>query len=181
MKTNLLLAIVVLGLVCLTAGACSKKPVAAPPIPPGEYVVSEGNNLSRIAIRAYGDMNLWRYLLNANPQLKKRPRFGLEVGETVIVPEKSKLDMRLPTPEYPKQLPADYVLLPGYSLRSVAKGCYGDEESWTIIYEANRTKLSSRLKEDPGSPIPVGIEGQVVHIPAKESKEPRAGSTEKKG
>ena len=82
--------------------------------------------MSRIALRAYGDMNLWRYLLNSNPQLKKRPKFSLEIGEKIIVPEKSKLDMRLPTPEYPKQLPADYVMLPGDSLRSIAKDCYGD-------------------------------------------------------
>jgi nucleoid-associated protein YgaU len=162
-------------------GACSKKPTAAPPIPPGEYTVSEGNSLSRIAIRAYGDMNMWRYLLNANPQLKKRPKFGLEIGEKIIVPEKSKLDMRLPTPEYPKQLPADYVLLPGDSLRSLAKGCYGDEESWTVIYDANRSKLSSRLKENPGNPIPMAIEGEVLKIPAKENKDRGGGSTEKKG
>jgi nucleoid-associated protein YgaU len=161
------------------AGGCSKKqPAAAPPIPPGEYVVSEGNSLSRIAIRAYGDMNMWRYLLNANPQLKKRPRFLLEIGETIIVPERSKLDMRLPTPEYPKQLPADYVMLPGDSLRSIAKGCYGNEELWTLIYDTNRAKMSSRIKENPGEAIPMAIEGEVLHIPAKPSREHGAGNGE---
>ena len=141
METKLWLALVPFAVVFSTLAACSKKPAAPQPIPPGEHVVSEGNSLSRIALRAYGDMDLWRYLLNSNPQLKKRPKFSLEMGEKIIVPEKSKLDMRLPTPEYPKQLPADYVMLPGDSLRSIAKGCYGDEESWTIVYEANRARV----------------------------------------
>ncbi len=179
MRTNRWLALIVVGGVGLGLNGCSKKPVAAPPIPPGEYVVNDGNSLSRVAIRAYGDMNLWRYLLNANPQIKKRPKFFLEVGETIVVPERSKLDMRLPTPEYPKELPADYVMLPGDSLRSIAKGCYGDEEAWTTVYEANRAKLSSRLKENPGNPIPMGLEGEVVKIPARQSGERGAGGGEK--
>ena len=34
------------------------------------------------------------------------------------------------------------------------------EELWTIVYEANRTRLSSKLKDDPGKPIPMAIEGE---------------------
>jgi len=144
---------------------CAKKAVEKGPIPPGEYVVADAaDNLSNISLRAYGDMKYWYSLLNANPELCKRPGFDLVPGETINVPAKADIDMKLPKSVFPKQLPADYIVMPGDSLPFIAQGCYGDRELWMQIYEANRSTLSSKVKENPK----MLIAGQVLHIPAKE-------------
>ncbi|MEX2167718.1 MAG: LysM peptidoglycan-binding domain-containing protein [Pirellulales bacterium] len=132
-------------------------------IPPGEYTVLEGDGLSHLAVRAYGDMDLWYALLNANPQLGTRPGFELIPGETITIPAKADADMSLPKSIFPKQLPADYIVMPGDSLHFIAQGCYGDRELWEKIYNANREVLSEKVKEDTRQLIA----GQVLKIPAK--------------
>ncbi len=152
----------------LAASGCGTKPDNTGPIQPGEYiVVDESDDLSHLALRAYGDMDLWYTLLNANPQLGKRPGFDLVVGETIVIPERAKLGKSLPKSVFPKTLPADYIVMPGDSLHFIAQGCYGDRELWMLIYDANRHVLSERVKEDTRRLIA----GQVLRIPARESKE----------
>ena len=163
------LKILIVAAACLVACGCkggAKTAAEKGPIPPGEYVILEGDDLSHIALRAYGDMNLWYTLLNANPEIAKRPRFKLKVDETITIPPREKLDKSLPKSVFPKQLPADYVVMPGDSLHFIAQGCYGDRELWPLIYEANRNRLSERVKEDTRRLIA----GQVLHIPAKEDR-----------
>ena len=59
----------------LAAGCGKRPPPVKGPIQPGDYKVLAGDDLSGIALRAYGDMNCWQSLLNANPQVGSRPRF----------------------------------------------------------------------------------------------------------
>ncbi|HEX5472743.1 MAG TPA: LysM peptidoglycan-binding domain-containing protein [Lacipirellulaceae bacterium] len=151
---------------CVIVFGCARKSIRKGSIPPGDYVVLEGDDLSNIALRAYGDMNLWQSLLNANRQIAKRPRFRLELGETLHIPEKEKLDRSLPKSIFPKQLPADYIVMPGDSLPFIAKGCYGDRDRWLKIYAANRNVLSEQVKKNPR----LLIAGQVLHIPANDGK-----------
>ena len=108
-------------------------------------------------------MSLWHSLLNANRQLTVRPQFRIDVGETLIVPPPAKLDRSLPKSVFPKQLPADYIVMPGDSLPFIAKGCYGDGALWMRVYDANRNVLSERVKDDPK----LLTAGQLLHIPAK--------------
>lgn len=161
---------------CVVAWGCgSGEPAGKGPILPGDYVVEdEEDNLSHIALRAYGDMELWYGLLNANPELCKRPGFDLIVGETIKVPARKDLDMSLPKSVFPKQLPADYIVMPGDSLHFIAENVYGDRELWPAIYDANRDKLSERVKEDTRRLIA----GQVLHVPAKPGTEQGARSLE---
>ena len=143
---------------------CNSPPAAAPKpttIEPGPYIVAEGDNLNSLAIRAYGDANLWSPLLNANRQLATRPRFRLDVGETINVPARKNLDRSLAKPNYPSTLPADYIIMPGDSLLSIAEGCYGNQSPWLQIYEANRSLLSERVKKNPK----LLIAGEVLSIP----------------
>jgi nucleoid-associated protein YgaU len=147
----------------LPLGCGRTQSVVKGPVPPGEYIVLAGDDLSGIALRAYGDMNCWQSLLNANPQVASRPRFRLETREVLVIPEFGKLDRRLPKSVFPKLLPADYIVMPGDSLHFIAKGCYGDRELWPLIYEANRDKLSERVKLDTRKLVA----GQVLHIPAR--------------
>jgi nucleoid-associated protein YgaU len=163
-------------IIVMAAGGCgSGQPTSKKVILPGTHVVTSGEGLSHIALKAYGDFNLWPALLHANPDVAKRPGLELIEGETIVVPERGQLKKSPFKGEYPRALPADYVVLPGDSLHLIAKGCYGDQELWLQIYEANRAKLSERVKEDTRRLTP----GQVLHIPAKTSQEQGAGSGEK--
>jgi nucleoid-associated protein YgaU len=119
-------------------------------------------------------MELWYGLLNANPELCKRPGFDLIASETIKVPARKDLNMKLPKSVFPIQLPADYIVMLGDSLHFIAKGCYGDRELWPLIYEANRNVLSERVKEDTRRLIA----GQVLHIPATPSREQGARGRE---
>jgi nucleoid-associated protein YgaU len=157
----------------LTAGCGKRPPPVKGPIQSGDYKVLAGDDLSNIALRAYGDMNCWQSLLNANPQVGTRPRFRLETGETLAIPEYGKLDRRLPKSVFPTSLPADYIVMPGDSLHFIAKGCYGDRELWPLIYEANRDTLSERVKRDTRKIVA----GQVLHIPARPAAAPAAAES----
>lgn len=151
-------------LIVVLAGCASESvPPVKGPIPAGAYVVLDEDDLSGVAVRAYGDMELWYGLLNANPELCKRPRFDLVPGETIQIPAKEKLDRSLPKSIFPKTLPADYIVMPGDSLHFIAQGCYGDRNLWEKIYDANRGRLSERVKHDTRQLIA----GQVLLIPAK--------------
>jgi nucleoid-associated protein YgaU len=103
--------------------------------------------------------------LNANPQIGKRPRFFLEVGETILIPPRAELDKSLPKSVFPEQLPADYIVMPGDSLHFIAQNVYGNRELWPLIYEANRSVLSERVKQDTRQLIA----GQVLRIPSREA------------
>lgn len=148
--------------IVLIVGCEEKAPVVKGPIPPGEYVILPGDDLSHVALRAYDDMKLWFTLLNANPQLTTRARFELVPGETIQIPLKANLNHSLPKSVFPKQLPADYIVMPGDSLPFIAQGCYGDKQMWLRIFEANRSSLSSVVLEKPSQLTA----GQVLRIPA---------------
>lgn len=157
---------VAVGVALLAAVGCQGPPSElAPndePIAPGVYTAGPGDDLSRVALRAYGDMELWYCLLNANPQLCARPEFALQPGEEIRVPPRDQLDRSLPKSKFPQELPADYIIMPGDSLPFIAQGCYGDKELWIRIYDANRDRLSSRVREDPRQIFA----GKVLRIPA---------------
>jgi nucleoid-associated protein YgaU len=154
-------------------GCGTNQPAVKGPIPPGPYVVLDAeDNLSNISLRAYGDMKFWYSLLNANPQLAKRPGFDLMPGETINVPAREKIDMRLPKSVFPKQLPAEYIVMPGDSLHFIAQNVYGDRELWPLIYEANRSVLSERVKQDTRQLIA----GQVLWLPSKDQAEKTSSS-----
>jgi nucleoid-associated protein YgaU len=159
---------------------CEKKSGVKGLIPPGEYtVVDETENLNNISLRAYGDMKFWYGLLNANPELMKRPGFDLIPGEAIKVPAKADLNTKFPKSVFPKQLPADYIVMPGDSLFFIAKVCYGDRKLWKRIYDANRNVLSQQTEKNPY----LINAGQVLHLPAKEvssTSVTQAAATDKK-
>ena len=129
----------------------------------GKYAVREGDSLTLIAKREYGDGSLWYVLLNANPDLRFRPNFILSPGEVINLPAEDNLDKSMPKSVFPEKLPASYVVLPGDSLHFIALQCYGDRDLWETIYEANKSTLSEAVKEDPRRLTA----GQVLLIPEK--------------
>jgi nucleoid-associated protein YgaU len=165
----------VLFVALVAASGCGEGPPARKQvILPGKHVVTSGEGLSHIALKAYGDFNLWPALLHANPEVAKRPGLELIEGEEIVVPARAELKDVPFKGTYPRELPADYVVLPGDSLHLIAKGSYGDEELWKQIYDANREKLSERVKEDTRRLTP----GQVLRIPERKSGGQGAGSGE---
>ena len=179
MKINSRVSLFTLSIACSMACGCgANKPVEKGPIPPGRYtVIDRADNLNNIALRAYGDMKFWYGLLNANPELTKRPGFDLIPGETITVPAMADLNNKLPKSVFPKQLPADYIVMLGDSLPFIAKECYGDRKLWKRIYEANRNVLSQQVEKNPY----LLIAGQVLHIPAGESGKAQAEQGRKGG
>jgi nucleoid-associated protein YgaU len=160
-------AAAILAACCFLICGCETKPKVKGPIPPGDYVVvDKEDNLNNISLRAYGDMKFWWGLLNANPDLTKRPGFDLVPGETIQVPKKDELNMKLPKSVFPKQLPADYIVMPGDTLPVIAKSCYCDRKLWKRIYQANRNVLSQQVEKNPA----LINAGQVLHLPAKEDR-----------
>lgn len=151
-----LIALCMLTLSC-TSGCRSKS------LPDGEYYVQDGDSLTNLAKRKYGDGELWYVLLNANPEIKFRPDFKLELDEVIILPAENEIDVSIPKSVFPKTLPADYVVVPGDSLTFIALKCYGDKEKWKIIYEANKDTLSTAVLADPRRLFA----GQVLKLPKK--------------
>jgi nucleoid-associated protein YgaU len=149
------------GCILICAAGCASQ--SSQPLPDGEYSVVEGDSLSSLAKRKYGDIDLWFVLLNANPDLRFRPGFDLVPGETIILPREDELDASMPKSVFPKTLPAEYVVLPGDSLHFIALRCYGDRNKWRVIYEANKDTLSQAVLADTRRLIA----GQVLKIPKK--------------
>ncbi len=150
-----------IGLVTLCLVGCANSDSQV--LPDGEYSVVEGDSLSSLAKRKYGDIQLWFVLLNANPELRFRPKFLLKPGETIILPAHKDVDISLPKSVFPKKLPADYVVLPGDSLHFISLRCYGDRGKWRVIYEANKETLSEAVLADTRRLIA----GQVLKIPKR--------------
>lgn len=177
MKTcSVILLSAVAVVACLGCG--SSGPGAKGPISPGPYtVVDAEDNLSNLALRAYGDMELWFGLLNANPHLGQRPGFDLVPGETLQIPAKEKLNMSLPKSVFPESLPADYIIMPGDSLHFIAQNVYGNRDEWMRIYEANRHKLSEKVKLDTRQLIA----GEVLHLPAMEEEDKEGTGDRERG
>jgi len=61
------------------------KPVATKVTSLDSYVVQQGDTLSRIAGKVYGDANKWDVILEANKNTLKRPE-NIRVGQTLLIP-----------------------------------------------------------------------------------------------
>ncbi len=57
------------------------------PIKPGKYTVQKGDWLSKIALRAYGDMFAWEKIYNANKTTIGDNPHLIEVGMVLTIPE----------------------------------------------------------------------------------------------
>jgi len=61
------------------------KPAATKVTTLDSYVVQQGDTLSRIAGKVYGDANKWDVILDANKNTLKRPE-NIRVGQTLLIP-----------------------------------------------------------------------------------------------
>lgn len=63
-----------------------EKQITDSTINPGEYTVQEGDWLSKIALRAYGDMYAWEKIYEANKEAIGPNPDNIEVGQVLTIP-----------------------------------------------------------------------------------------------
>lgn len=124
-------------------------PPVEEPVPSKTYVVQQGDDLSKIAERAYGDGNRSMEIYEANRNVIGSDSGSLLPGQILYIPI-------LPTNTRP--IPGEeYIVLLGDYLFLIAERAYGDGNRLNLIYEANRDVI--------GSDSTVLVPGQRIHIP----------------
>lgn len=118
------------------------------PIPSKTYIVRQGDDLSKIAQRAYGDESIFTLIYEANKNVIGPNPNSLLLGQILYIPI-------LPTnrPEPGKE----YVVLPNDYLFLIAERAYGDGNRFRKIYEANRDVI--------GPDLTVLVPGLRIQIP----------------
>lgn len=126
------------------------------------YVVRSGDTLSAIALRAYGNANLWPTIYNAN-------RAVIGENPNLIFPNQSlniPVAQQSPTPpataqgqQSPTTPASQHTVVSGDTLSSIAQRFYGNAGLWPTIYNANLNTIGN----NPGLIIP----GQNLTIPAR--------------
>jgi len=115
----------------------------------GEYVVTKGESLWKIAQKKYGDGYKWTEIAKANNL--KNPSV-LEIGQKLTMPKIEEIGQE----KGGSTLSGSYKVVRGDSLWKISVRAYGDGYQWTKIWQENKSKLLN----------PNGLEiGMVLTIP----------------
>jgi nucleoid-associated protein YgaU len=101
----------------------------------GKYTVAQGDTLSAIAIKRYGDPRYIHQIVAANPGMNPN---RLRAGDRITLPEVATKGEKVSPPQAKV-----YVVQKNDSLISIARKVYGDSSMYPKIYEANKDILSS--------------------------------------
>ena len=122
-------------------GALAGRGMATPPADLNRiHLVREGETLSRIAKKVYGDGGLWRRIANANPKVTPN---ALRPGTRLIIPrEDPRSDRTVAAREVPARTTAEratraYTVRKGDSLARIASRELGSERRWPEIKTLN--------------------------------------------
>lgn len=121
------------------------------PIPSRTYVVRQGDDLSNIAQRAYGNESFFNVIYDANKNVIGSNPNAIVAGQILYIPILEGNTTPVPGQTYLVQQ-GDYLFL-------IAERAYGDGNLFNLIYEANRDVIGS----DPTVLVP----GQVLFIPPR--------------
>ncbi|MBD2609469.1 Dyp-type peroxidase [Scytonema hofmannii FACHB-248] len=121
------------------------------PIPSRTYVVGQGDDLSKIAQRAYGNESFFNVIYNANKNVIGSNPNAIFAGQILYIPILEGNTTPVPGQTYLVQQ-GDYLFL-------IAERAYGDGNLLNVIYEANRDVIGL----DPTVLVP----GQVLRIPPR--------------
>lgn len=137
-------------------------PGPTPPADPSEYVIKEGDTLTKIAQEKLGKGSLWTKIIEANPGLNDK---DLKIGQKIKLPAApgatpGPVVSPVPTPG-PVVGPNEYVIKEGDRLGAIAKDKLGKESLWPEI-----VKLNPGLDEKS---LPVG---KVIKLPPKPEAAP---------
>lgn len=127
----------------------------------GTYVIQPGDNFSRIAGKVYGNKNLYKVIVDANPNVDPA---RLKPGMTINVPARDKLPAaHAPTADTRNAVDLtgntettgtidatkQYKIAPGDTLHKISLRLYGKSNRWSSIYDLNKEKIgpdAGRLK-----------------------------------
>jgi nucleoid-associated protein YgaU len=113
--------------------------------------VGQGDDLSKIAQRAYGNESFFRVIYDANKNVIGPNPNSLILGQILYIPILEGNTTPVPGQTYLVQQ-GDYLFL-------IAERAYGDGNLLNLIYEANRDVIGP----DPTVLVP----GQVLRIPLR--------------
>jgi len=118
-------------------------PVAPPIAPPTRpqptiYTVKDGDTMSSIAIRWFGDELKWHLIAKANPLVDPS---RLRIGQVLHLPPRGTPRGSVPPPA-PGRASA-YTVRSGDTLSTIALEVYGSGALWKSIYAANRARIGS--------------------------------------
>lgn len=110
-------------------------------ITPGTtYIVQPGDNLSAIALRAYGNAALWPQIYEANVGIIGNNPNLIFPGQQLTIPVLDR-EQRAGQPTQPNF--TQYTVRPGDTLSAIALAAYGNAGYWSAIYNANRSIISN--------------------------------------
>ncbi len=126
---------------------------------PTNYIVQEGDTVSSIAQRMYGNELYGQQIMKANNLYTPD---ALDIGKTIVLPAVT------PLPTMPVQgeigtglmtgpvtaTGTTYIVQPGETLSDIALRVYGDNNAWTKIAQANSIADPNNVKEGTTLKIP---------------------------
>ncbi|MGL5795264.1 MAG: LysM peptidoglycan-binding domain-containing protein, partial [Waterburya sp.] len=124
-------------------------PPVEEPVPGKTYIVRQGDDLSKISERAYGEERFSTLIYDANRNVIGPDSGSLLPGQILYIPI-------LPTNTSPRP-GEEYIVRQGDYLFLIAERAYGDGNRLNVIYEANRDVIGP----DPTVLVP----GQRIQIP----------------
>ncbi|RAM51523.1 MAG: hypothetical protein C6Y22_10675 [Hapalosiphonaceae cyanobacterium JJU2] len=124
-------------------------PPVEEPVPSKTYVVRQGDDLSKISQRAYGEERFSTLIYDANRNVIGPDPGLLLPGQILYIPILATNTSPIPGEEY--------IVLPGDYLFLIAERAYGDGNRFMEIYEANRDVIGP----DPTVLVP----GRRIRIP----------------
>ena len=120
------------------------------------YTIRNGDTLSSIASKWFGDAQKWDLIVRENPSLDPK---RLRIGQTIRLPMPSAARQPGPETAVSANGARTHVVQSGDTLSSIARRFYGDEARWQLVWNANRGAIG-------GSPDDLEV-GTVLTIPAR--------------
>lgn len=131
-----------------------------------EHVVANGDTMSSIAEKYFGDKNQWQLISKANPLVDPA---RMAIGTKLVIPAKPAASSApsgsngttggASKPTAPAAGANTHTIASGDTLISLARKYYGKDTLWELIYDANKKVIG----DDPAN-LKVGM---VLTIPAK--------------
>lgn len=147
------------------------RPIPPPPAPASSeriHRVAEGESLTRIAERFYGDRDLWKALAAYNTDRLPNPNL-MKTGLVLRIPPKELLvgasagsgaaTVRDPLLRDPAPIRAarSHVVREGETLSEIAAATLGSSRRWPELVAANRDRISDPDRVIPGTELRIPV------------------------
>ncbi len=125
------------------------------------YTVKEGDNLTKIARKVYGDGDYAQVIYEANRH-RMTSINSVRVGVRLLIPDRAgratpaPAETRTETPSAPRDTATtEYKVKDGETLTELAQRFYGSQRHWNKLYELNRDRIDDPDRVRAGTVIRV--------------------------